>query len=124
VSTWPIIVLPLAFASLLPSELPRDTIADHATVLKSARTLILSNHGRMLKTYKISLGTQPVGPKMRQGDHKTPEGIYILDRRNPRSQFYKSIHISYPSQQDRARAKTQGVSPGGDIFNIGCNEVN
>jgi murein L,D-transpeptidase YafK len=53
---------------------------------------------------------------MRQGDHKTPEGIYILDRRNPRSQFYKSIHISYPSQQDRARAKTQGVSPGGDIY--------
>ena len=115
VSTWPIITLALA-ASSLSSNLPGNAIADRVIVLKNARSLTLLNHGLILKTYKIALGTQPVGPKMRQGDHKTPEGIYVLDSRNPHSQFYKSIHISYPNQQDRSRANKLGVSAGGDIY--------
>jgi murein L,D-transpeptidase YafK len=78
--------------------------------------LQLVSHGRVVKTYKIALGGDPIGPKTRQGDHKTPEGIYILDRRNSHSQFYKAIHISYPSDQDRATARKNGVSPGGDVF--------
>lgn len=90
--------------------------ADHVLVLKKQRTLQLLNHGRVLKSYKVALGADPVGPKTRQGDHKTPEGIYILDSRNVRSQFYKSIHISYPNASDRAAARARGVSPGGDVF--------
>ena len=70
----------------------------------------------MIKTYNVALGGDPVGPKRRQGDHKTPEGNYVLDSRNPRSQFYKSIHISYPNADDRAAARLKGVSPGGDVF--------
>ena len=90
--------------------------ADRVVVVKNARTLALLSQGKILKTYKIALGGEPVGPKTRQGDHKTPEGIYTLDRRNAHSQFYRSIHISYPDAQDRAQAKKAGVSPGGDIY--------
>ncbi len=80
------------------------------------RTLELLNQGNVIKTYKISLGSEPVGPKARQGDHKTPEGAYVLDFRNVHSRFYKSIHISYPNEHDRARARQNGVQPGGDVF--------
>ena len=85
-------------------------------VLKHERTLQLLNHGQVFKTYKVALGGNPVGPKVQQGDHRTPEGAYVLDHRNVHSQFYKSIHISYPSVADRARAARLHVSPGGDIF--------
>jgi murein L,D-transpeptidase YafK len=90
--------------------------ADRVLVLKQERTLRLMSAGKVIKTYKIALGENPLGPKTRQGDHKTPEGTYILDSRNLHSQFYKSIHISYPNAQDRAAARKQGVSPGGDVF--------
>ena len=90
--------------------------ADRVVVLKKERTLQLFRQGKVIKAYKIALGGDPVGPKTRQGDHKTPEGNYVLDSRNPHSQFYKSIHISYPSARDRAQARTKGVSPGGDLF--------
>jgi murein L,D-transpeptidase YafK len=96
--------------------LPLGSKADHVVVVKSKRILTLLDHGKVLKTYKIALGGEPVGPKVRQGDHKTPEGVYILDRRNAHSQFYRSIHISYPDAQDSARAAKLGVSPGGDIY--------
>jgi murein L,D-transpeptidase YafK len=90
--------------------------ADRVVVLKKERTLQLLNRGRVIKTYKVALGGDPVGAKSRQGDHKTPEGTYVLDSRNPHSQFYKSIHISYPNAGDRAAARQKGVSPGGDVF--------
>jgi murein L,D-transpeptidase YafK len=90
--------------------------ADHVVVLKRERTLELITEGRVIKTYKVALGGDPVGPKARQGDHKTPEGVYILDFRNAHSQFYKSIHISYPNGHDRALARKNGVSKGGGVF--------
>lgn len=90
--------------------------ADRVVVLKKERTLQLFKQGKMIKTYNVALGGDPVGPKRRQGDHKTPEGNYVLDSRNPHSQFYKSIHISYPNAGDRAAARLKGVSPGGDVF--------
>lgn len=95
---------------------PASHQADKILVLKSERKLMLLDHGRVVKTYRISLGAEPVGPKTRQGDHRTPEGTYVIDRRNPHSQFHKSLHISYPNAEDRARARRLGVSPGGDIF--------
>ena len=90
--------------------------ADSVVVLKKDRKLILYSQGRELKTYTISLGSEPFGPKAQQGDHKTPEGRYVLDRRNPNSKFYKSIHISYPNQEQVDAARKRGVSPGGDVF--------
>ena len=90
--------------------------ADRVVVLKQERTLQLLYHGKVIKAYKIALGGEPIGPKLQQGDHKTPEGTYVLDSRNANSQFYKSIHISYPNARDRASARQKGVSPGGDVF--------
>ena len=90
--------------------------ADLVVVLKKERTLQLLSGGRVIKSYKVALGGDPVGAKVRQGDHRTPEGIYVLDSRNAHSQFHKSIHISYPNARDRAAARAKGVSAGGDVF--------
>ena len=92
------------------------TKADQVIVVKSQRTLALLSLGKVLRTYKVALGGTPVGAKEQQGDHKTPEGRYILDRRNAKSRFYKSIHVSYPNEQDKQRAAQRGVSAGGDIM--------
>ncbi len=89
---------------------------DKLIVYKHERKLVLLSEGKELKSYRVALGGQPVGPKQRQGDHRTPEGLYILDSRNPKSQFYKAFHISYPSAKDIAAARKQGVSPGGNIM--------
>jgi murein L,D-transpeptidase YafK len=94
----------------------RSLHADRVVILKKEHTLQLLSRGRVIKTYKIALGGDPVGPKTQQGDHKTPEGIYVLDSRNAHSHFYKSIHISYPNARDRAAANQKGVSPGGEVF--------
>lgn len=69
----------------------------------------------MLKTYKVSLGRNPIGPKTRAGDHRTPEGTYRIAWRNPQSKFHLSLHISYPGPQDIANARHDGFQPGGDI---------
>jgi murein L,D-transpeptidase YafK len=90
--------------------------ADRVIVLKKERTLQLLKQGEVIKSYKVALGGDPIGPKTKQGDHRTPEGVYVLDFRNSHSQFYKAIHISYPNAADRAAAGKQGVSPGGDVF--------
>lgn len=90
--------------------------ADRVVVIKHERILQLYKDGQLIKSYKIALGGNPLGPKTQQGDHKTPEGNYTLDRRNARSQFYKSIHISYPNASDRVEARAHRVSPGGDVF--------
>jgi murein L,D-transpeptidase YafK len=96
--------------------LQASVMADKVLVLKSERKLLLMRGDEVLKTYSVSLGGSPVGPKIRQGDSKTPEGIYVLDRHNAKSQYHRSIHISYPNAEDVARAKKLGVPPGGDVF--------
>src|SRR5215472_11977399 len=95
----------------------RDVLqADRIVIVKSARTLTLLHQGQVLKTYKVALGQEPVGPKTKRGDSRTPEGEYIIDSRNPHSQFHLSLHVSYPNADDRARAAKLGVNPGGDIM--------
>jgi len=90
--------------------------ADKVIVLKSKRELILTKGRRFLKTYRIALGGQPEGHKIQEGDQKTPEGNYILDWRNPDSNYYRSIHISYPNESDVLQAEKLSVPPGGDIM--------
>jgi murein L,D-transpeptidase YafK len=89
--------------------------ADKVLVVKSERKLYLLRNGKILKSYTVSLGSKPRGHKLQKGDKKTPEGLYILNRRNPKSKYYKSIHISYPNEQDRQQAAKRGVDPGGEI---------
>ena len=85
-------------------------------VHKGARKMYLLHHEKVLKSYDIALGFTPVGHKEFEGDGRTPEGTYIIDRRNPNSDFHLSIGISYPNQADKEYAKSLGKSPGGDIF--------
>ena len=85
-------------------------------VEKSERKMYLVSGNKVAASYDIDLGKEPVGHKQFEGDLKTPEGTYYVDRKNPRSQFYLSLGISYPNPQDRAFAKARGKSAGGDIF--------
>lgn len=88
----------------------------YVVVNKGARNMYLLHHDKVLESYPIKLGFAPVGHKEIEGDGKTPEGIYRINRRNPNSSFHLSLGISYPNAQDRARAAAMGKSPGGDIF--------
>ena len=90
--------------------------ADKILIEKKERRLTLISKDKVLKTYKIALGGNPNGPKERQGDNKTPEGTYVIDSRNKDSRYHLSLHISYPNEKDKKRAKELGVSPGGDIM--------
>jgi len=94
----------------------RKGSVDRILIEKNARRLMLISQGEVLKSYKIALGGNPIGPKERQGDNKTPEGTYVIDGRNKDSRFHLSLHISYPNERDKNRAKELGVSPGGDIM--------
>ena len=89
---------------------------DRILIEKGARRLTVYQDGKRVREYRIALGFTPEGDKVRQGDGKTPEGIYKIDRRNDRSKFHLSLGINYPQPEDRARAKKGGYSPGGDIF--------
>jgi murein L,D-transpeptidase YafK len=109
-------MLALAIPCAASDGLAKDARANKVLVLKSERILELLDHGKVLKKYKVALGSAPVGKKQKQGDHKTPEGLYILDRRNEHSQFYRALHISYPNADDRMEARKAGISPGGDIM--------
>jgi tetratricopeptide (TPR) repeat protein len=90
--------------------------ADKILIEKKERRLMLISKGKVLKTYQIALGGNPIGPKERQGDNKTPEGTYVIDARNKNSRYHQSLHISYPNENDKKRAKERGVAPGGDIM--------
>ncbi|MHC9235576.1 L,D-transpeptidase family protein [Pseudooceanicola sp. 502str34] len=85
-------------------------------VFKDQRMMHLMHNNEVLKSYDIELGFAPRGHKQFEGDGKTPEGRYFIDRRNPNSSFHLSVGISYPNPYDRAFAHEQGKSPGGDIF--------
>lgn len=85
-------------------------------IYKESRTMYLMHHEEVLKAYNVGLGFEPLGHKEIKGDGKTPEGDYLVDRRNPNSEFHLSIGINYPNDADRAYAKSIGKDPGGDIF--------
>ena len=91
-------------------------VAEKVVVEKSKRKLHLVKDGVAFRTFDIALGIRPIGDKEEEGDFKTPEGNYILDARNPDSEFFLSMHVSYPNQRDRAEARQKGVDPGGAIM--------
>lgn len=99
-----------------PPSPPPEIKVDRILVLKSARELELLHQGRVIKTYPIALGGNPLGPKRVRGDGKTPEGTYVIDGRNGHSSYTLALHISYPDAADRARAAEAHSDPGGGIF--------
>ena len=98
--------------------------ADAVLVAKSERKLYLMRDGEPYREYEIALGFHPVGKKLKEGDGKTPEGTYVLDWRKANSRFYRSIHISYPNEEDLAQALDAGERPGGMIMLHGYPDPN
>jgi murein L,D-transpeptidase YafK len=90
--------------------------ADRVVIEKAKRKLHLMREGEPFRTFDIALGLRPVGDKQREGDFKTPEGRYRLDLRNPNSEFFLSIRVSYPNNDDVRSARAQGADPGGAIM--------
>jgi len=91
-------------------------VADQVVVHKAERRLYLMRHGEVLRRYRVALGLQPDGAKARAGDFRTPEGHYFLTRRNPRSDYFLSILVSYPNDHDQERARHDRIDPGGSIM--------
>ena len=108
-------ILLLASVLFAFGETPGAAV-DRVVVYKHERRLVLLSRGKELRSYRGALGGEPIGPKTRQGDHRTPEGSYVLDSRNANSHFYKAFHVSYPNLTDIAAARKLGISPGGDIM--------
>jgi len=98
-------------------------MADRILVQKSERRLYLLREGQVLHSYRVALGLRPQGHKQQEGDYRTPEGEYKLIRRNPRSDFFLSMEISYPNNADLAHAQRLGVRPGGAIMLHGWPNV-
>jgi murein L,D-transpeptidase YafK len=114
----------LAFATLAlvcllacthDNPVAEGTRTDRIVIAKSAHTMILVSGSRVIRTYKVAIGRNPVGAKTRGGDHKTPEGDYVIDGKKSNSRFHLALHLSYPNEADRQRALELGVKPGGDI---------
>ena len=98
------------------AKIRQNTPITEVKVYKSERIVKLLHREQTIRTYPMRLGFDPIGHKVQEGDGKTPEGHYVLDWRNPKSAFYKSLHVNYPNAQDQAKAKQLGVSAGGDIM--------
>jgi murein L,D-transpeptidase YafK len=101
---------------LASSPLPQGARADLIVVEKADRLLTAFSNGKVLRTYKVALGSSPVGAKEREGDNRTPEGEFIIDSRLEKSGYHRALHISYPRPSDIARAKAGGYQPGGAIM--------
>ena len=99
-----------------PADKPGFLEADRLVVHKSKRRLELLKSGAVIAEYPIRLGLNPAGHKLHEGDFRTPEGHYYLSRRNPRSEYFLSIEVSYPNDSDRRRARGNGKAPGGSIM--------
>ena len=104
-----------AWKRALGSALPPGARADRIVIEKSRRRLTLYLDDAPVKTYRVALGKDPIGPKQFEGDGRTPEGLYRIDFRVPASSCHRALHVSYPSRADVAFASAQGKSAGGDI---------
>lgn len=105
-----------SFADTIAESVSIEVLADAVFIDKSERRLELRRGDVVLRTYKIGLGGNPIGPKRQQGDQRTPEGEYKIDFRNSKSAYHRSLHINYPNATDRAASAKLGVPTGGDIF--------
>ena len=115
-------ILPLLLLGLFttscasPATTSLDEQADYVVIEKSARLITLWSQGEILKTYSVlSLGSNPLGHKVQEWDGRTPEGLYLIDEKHDSKKFQKFLRISYPNEQDKARAKELGVEPGGMV---------
>ena len=90
----------LALSALWGLVAPREPAplggpVDSIVIDKSDRTLALMEDGVAVRTYAVALGFAPEGAKARQGDGRTPEGVFAVDRRNDASRFHLSLGLEY-----------------------------
>lgn len=90
--------------------------ADSILVQKKAHTLTLYRQGAVIRTYSVALGRGGIGPKVRAGDDRVPEGTYRITGRNPHSAFHLALRVGYPTPEQRREARVRGINPGGDIM--------
>lgn len=109
-------VLSAALLSGIATARGLDTRVTSIVVEKEKRLMTVYNGTRLLKSYRIALGGNPLGHKQHEGDSRTPEGRYIIDGKNPNSSFHLSLKISYPNRADTQKARRKGLSPGGAIM--------
>jgi murein L,D-transpeptidase YafK len=100
----------------VPASAEPPAKADFVLVLKGPRRLLLLRGAEVLRDYEVSLGRNPVGPKRRHGDGRTPEGRYRIESRVERSRFYRALRISYPNEQDLDFARRAGIAPGDGVM--------
>lgn len=111
-----IVISGLIIYNYFPEQSLSDSAKiDRLVVLKSKRQLLAYENGNVIKTYKISLGRDPIGAKEFEGDMKTPEGLYTINNKNPKSGYYKNLGVSYPDKSDKEHAAKSGKPAGGDI---------
>ena len=111
-----IFLISVSVYNLIPGQsLPVGITVDKIIVLKSQRQMMVFADNQLIKTYRISLGRNPIGPKEFEGDKRTPEGLYYINDKNLNSTFHKNLSISYPNKSDVENAASQGKKPGGDI---------
>lgn len=117
---WLIVFCCFLFSTLVQAMstpgLDSRTAVDKVLVVKSERKLHLLSRGEILRSYRVSLGKRPDGPKQHEGDKRTPEGFYWIDWRKVSNRYNLAMHISYPNQLDQSRAQQKGVPPGGMIM--------
>jgi murein L,D-transpeptidase YafK len=114
-----ILALGLEFSQFLrvtPALAAQSEQATRVVIEKGMRRLTLERDGQVLARYAVALGSEPVGQKQKEGDGRTPEGVYAVDFKHPRSRYHLALRISYPDQKARETALRAGVSPGGDIM--------
>lgn len=97
-------------------SLPMSTNADKIVVEKASRTLTIYFENQKIRSYPISLGSNPVGAKEKEGDRKTPEGFYTITEHKRDSAFFRALRVSYPESKDTIHAERLGVNPGSDIM--------
>ncbi len=102
-------------------KLPTNVVIDNIIIIKSKRILQAYSKNKLIKSYKISLGTNPIGDKEIEGDKKTPEGLYFINSKNDKSHYHKNLGISFPNKQDIETANKFGKPVGGDIKIHGIN---
>jgi len=112
-----LLILTLVFHGLRVEAMVKtsDSTITKIILFKSTRTLKVYHNDILLKTFKVALGKFPKGAKHQEGDKKTPEGTYFIDAKNPKSQYHKALHISYPSKKDWKYARSHRISPGSDV---------
>lgn len=100
----------------MPPALPPLVQVERIVIEKAARRMRVFQDGKLARDFRIALGADPNGDKQRQGDGRTPEGRFRINRKNAVSAFHLSLGLDYPQTDDRARARAGGYDPGGDIM--------